>query len=423
MISRRAILRGALASAAAPRSIDREALVRRHNPLIRKPDPMTPLSVGNGEFAFTADITGLQTFPDFYENAMQLGTESQWGWHSFLNPDGYRLEHTLVCYDSHGRKVCYPEQAGNRASDRAKKASEWLRVNPHRIDLGRIGLLLRTRDGGEARISEIKEPDQTLDLWRGVLESRFLFDGQPVRVLTVCHPERDLIAMRVDSPLVSQQRLGIRVAFPYPAAGWSKAAEWNQPDRHHTRSKIAIHGAVFERKLDETTYYAAARWSPGAAMKPAGPHRYECFAGGAGALEMVIAFAERSAPQDLPDFNATHSAAEAHWRRFWRLGGAIDLSSSADPRAPELERRMVLSQYLTAIQCAGSLPPQETGLVTATAGTGNSISRCTGGTRRTSRCGDDCRCSSEVLAWYESILPMARQRPSVRATTASAGRR
>jgi len=35
---------------------------------------------------------------------------------------------------------------------------------------------------------------------------------------------------------------------------------------------------------------------------------------------------------------------------------------STDERAGELERQIVLSQYLTAIQCAGSLPPQETGL-------------------------------------------------------------
>ena len=32
------------------------------------------------------------------------------------------------------------------------------------------------------------------------------------------------------------------------------------------------------------------------------------------------------------------------------------------PGAREIERRVVLSQYQTAIQCAGSLPPQETGL-------------------------------------------------------------
>ncbi|HOF21608.1 MAG TPA: hypothetical protein PLO24_10160, partial [Bacteroidales bacterium] len=33
-----------------------------------------------------------------------------------------------------------------------------------------------------------------------------------------------------------------------------------------------------------------------------------------------------------------------------------------DPRAPELERRVILSRYLTRIQCSGSLPPAETGL-------------------------------------------------------------
>jgi len=42
---------------------------------------------------------------------------------------------------------------------------------------------------------------------------------------------------------------------------------------------------------------------------------------------------------------------------------AVDLSGSSDPRAPELERRIVLSQYLTAINSAGSMPPQETGRV------------------------------------------------------------
>ncbi|MGH9820700.1 MAG: glycoside hydrolase family 65, partial [Pyrinomonadaceae bacterium] len=43
-------------------------------------------------------------------------------------------------------------------------------------------------------------------------------------------------------------------------------------------------------------------------------------------------------------------------------GAVVDLAGSKDPRAKELERRIVLSQYLTAIQCSGSMPPQETGL-------------------------------------------------------------
>ncbi len=51
-----------------------------------------------------------------------------------------------------------------------------------------------------------------------------------------------------------------------------------------------------------------------------------------------------------------------YWQNFWENGGAVDLSGSTDPRAKELERRIILSQYLTRIQCAGNTPPQETGL-------------------------------------------------------------
>ncbi len=47
----------------------------------------------------------------------------------------------------------------------------------------------------------------------------------------------------------------------------------------------------------------------------------------------------------------------------WETSGVVDFSDCTDPRAPELERRFVLSQYLTKIQNSGSLPPQETGLV------------------------------------------------------------
>lgn len=56
--------------------IDREALVRRHDVVTTGTDPKSPAQVGNGEFAFGVDITGLQTFVPF-------NTMAQWGWHSF----------------------------------------------------------------------------------------------------------------------------------------------------------------------------------------------------------------------------------------------------------------------------------------------------------------------------------------------------
>ena len=64
----------------------------------------------------------------------------------------------------------------------------------------------------------------------------------------------------------------------------------------------------------------------------------------------------------LPTPQAVFCGEPIHWKNFWTSGAAVDLSGSRDPRAKELERRVVLSQYLTAIQCSGSMPPQETGL-------------------------------------------------------------
>ena len=45
--------------------IDREALVERNSPVVTAFDSLASLSVGNGEFAYTVDIAGLQTGPGY----------------------------------------------------------------------------------------------------------------------------------------------------------------------------------------------------------------------------------------------------------------------------------------------------------------------------------------------------------------------
>ncbi len=81
-----------------------------------------------------------------------------------------------------------------------------------------------------------------------------------------------------------------------------------------------------------------------------------------GALEFVCSFSPQKITGNRLTFAGTKAASAAHWPQFWQSGGAIDLSASKDPRWKELERRIVLSQYLLAVQEAGSLPPQESGL-------------------------------------------------------------
>ena len=63
-------------------AIDRKKLVEHHNPKLKDVDTTSPLTVGNGEFAFTADVTGLQSLYNAYREDCPLCTMSQWGWHT-----------------------------------------------------------------------------------------------------------------------------------------------------------------------------------------------------------------------------------------------------------------------------------------------------------------------------------------------------
>jgi len=42
------------------------------------------------------------------------------------------------------------------APERNKKASDWFRQNPHRLQLGNLGFILLKKDGSEAHIQDIK---------------------------------------------------------------------------------------------------------------------------------------------------------------------------------------------------------------------------------------------------------------------------
>ena len=337
--------------------MDRTALVRRHNPVLRRIDPLSPLSIGNGEFAFTADITGLQTFPAAYEKAMPLCTLSQWGWHT--SPRAFDAKALrLTSYDTHGRIVDYATDSRGQTD-----LYDWLRENPHRLHLGQIGLHLTASDGHTVQLTALTEPEQRLDLWTGILSSRFKVEGQPVTVKTAVHPDQDVLAVTIESVLVEKGELAVRIAFPYGSPNM-QAADWEHPERHQSTT-ISRRDQRLDllRVLDGDQYFVALGWRGQARVVETGVHTYLLIPAGAKPrMEFVTAFAPHALPESLPSTAATFEASERHWRRFWTEGAAIELAGSRDRRAPEIERRVVLSQYLTAIQCSGSRPPQETGL-------------------------------------------------------------
>lgn len=340
-------------------AIDRRAVVARHNVVHESAKAEHFLQVGNGEFSFSMDVTGLQTLDREFDPAIPLHTMSNWGWHSFPNDDGYRYEQTLSEFKVDGRTVTYADRQGS-------PAGEYFRVNPHRVNLARIGLWWEGQDAdGGADRADLTEIHQELDVWSGCVTSRYKFRGERVVVKTVADPESDAASFRVTSPLLASGKLGIAVRFSYPAGVWGpQVDDFTRPNDHETQWLGSGQHGVFRRTLDEWTYTAAIVSRDEPSVESLGPHAWRFTWPQAETAEFTIAFSPsvETQSQSVKTFRETQAAAATHWEQFWQSGGVLDLGAVDDPRAREIERRVVLSQYLTAIQ-NGSMPPAETGLV------------------------------------------------------------
>lgn len=346
--------------------IDRYELVKRHNPVLKDFDLSSPLSVGNGEFAFTVDATGLQTFPRVYDDATPLCTQSQWGWHSF--PPSKREDFTrdklkAKKYNVYGREVGY-----YTSSEGQEELFHWLRQNPHKLNLCNIGfdfsdLGFSNFDQREIGLIDKGSIYQELDMWRGKITSNFSIDGYPVNVVTTCHPEFDAVSVRIKSALIGAEKLKVAFRFPY-GSPLKNASDWESDDRHET--KVIFSGENFVdllRIIDDERYFVRISFNKGAEFLRQGRNCFCLKASyGIDLIEFSCMFSPTPIRQTLLDFEDVERASSRYWESFWLEGGAIELAESEDSRAIELERRIILSRYLTAIQCCGFMPPQETGL-------------------------------------------------------------
>ncbi|WP_205880753.1 hypothetical protein [Limisphaera ngatamarikiensis] len=338
--------------------LDRRAIVRRHEPRFTRFDPFGALTVGNGRFAFTADVTGLQTLAEACEKEFPLCTTADWAWHTIPAPSGLDPEKfQYEDFDTYGRKVGYATRAEGQ-----EELFRWLRENPHRFHLGRLAFAAGQPELRHPAPEEIRAVEQHLNLWEGLLTSRFEWRGRTVQVRTGCHPELDLLAVEIESGALADGSLVVVLRFPYGSPSVAMA-DWSVPDRHTTRVEQQWSGGLrLERVLDETRYHVVWRWEDRAEAQPAGPHEWVLRSRGP-VLRFVLGFSPEAFPRRLPRVAEVWSAAARFWNRFWTEGGAVDFDGSTDPRAEELERRVVLSQYNTALHCAGRLPPAETGLL------------------------------------------------------------
>ncbi|MDA3929868.1 MAG: hypothetical protein PF541_13030 [Prolixibacteraceae bacterium] len=341
--------------------INRKELVERHTIEINRFDSLSPLSIGNGNFAFTVDFTGLQTFPKEFNKGIPLGTQSNWGWHSFPNTENYSLDQTYKSYQVGDKTVNYVHDYRDEIESERAKASAWLRANPHRMNLGSLGFVLLKSNGDTVSISEVENISQKLHLYSGKIDSYFEVEGIPVRVQTVCHPNSDVIAVRVSSELLKNKQLSINYQFNQIDNNWRNSITMLKDSNQIEVRQQSENELILKREVDDFAQNTHLLCKNGLIISK----ENSCIVTSINEseeLELSCSFSTGKDSTKLNSFEVIENYSAKSWKEFWESGSAADFSNCTDPRAFELERRVVLSQYLTRIQCAGDIPPQETGL-------------------------------------------------------------
>ncbi|KAI8949545.1 Six-hairpin glycosidase-like protein [Xylaria longipes] len=332
--------------------IDRKSVVRRFNPRRNASSTTTPLQVGNGNFAFGVDITGLQTFSPF-------ATMSTWGWHNFSLPTtpGQTSVEDFVGLDwwTHDRLVKY-----NQPNPAQSDISNWLIQNPQRLNLARIGLSF---NGEETIEDELEGKTQELDLWTGKILSSFKYKGTAIHVETWTDASSDTIGVSIESELLAKGSLSIFFDFPLPTRNKFDApfvGVFNATSSHRTTLRSRKGAATIRHDLDETSYDVSFNWnSPANISGPAkGTHRYLLQPSGKEDIALSVTFSLDATRAQVPSLVQIKRASRGWWESFWNSGAFVDLSATTSTKAAELQRRIILSQYLTAVNSASAYPPQ-----------------------------------------------------------------
>lgn len=376
--------------------INRLDIIASFNPHLTDINPQSPLSVGNGRFCYTADITGMQTLYEEYSAETPLCTMAEWGWHTKKadNEKGfYTLDDVrMTPYNYCKRTVTYPrvKYEGNEA------AYDWVRQNPHKFNLAKIGLYFHNEP---IKAGSIYCINQTLDITTGILKSSFRLNVNSnnnvrtlnniaadnintnaiidnlVTVYTICDDNSDTVAFYISSGLL-QCGLSVNIAFPYASCDIT-GSDWNNTDGHSN----FLNASHIHRQIDDTAYYVnfningtgtsqhtannstitsdsnvtinKCNNSAAATIKSNGIHSYNITTTD-DELNMSVNFNKSiytPATYDTIAGNSRH-----FWHNYWTTGKFLNSDNK------ELMRRVILSQYLLVINDSGYIPPAETGL-------------------------------------------------------------
>lgn len=331
---------------------NRADAVRRYNPVVTGIDSLSSLTLGNGNFAFTVDATGLQTFPQRYRNGIPLTTLSNWGWHDFENPAHIKAEDVRVMRQLQPNRKPASYADWNDSDAWQAQAAQWLIQNPNRLNLGIVGLNFEHPE-------LIDSVHETLDLWAARVQSRFNYNHHHYEVQTVCDPDEDIMSSYIHADTTVQ----IVLRLPRPTGQcYDDAADYSHNGHGVTMVDYYSQGVVLRHDINDASYYISLHWTGRPRMKRTSDGL--TLTSNDSTLQFYVHYTcqgEKVITADMP-FADFSMAAAGQMAEYWTRGMFVDFNDSADSCTRQLAREVMLSRYLMGVEGCGMMPMQDTGL-------------------------------------------------------------
>lgn len=273
-------------------------------------DISNPLTVGNGNFAFTCDVTGVQTLYEAYRR-IPLCTMSNFIW-AQRNTEG-QIPYQEYARAQDGAPIRY-------MTDTESKDYDKFRDDVFKFDLFKLVFLYKNE---RLKQEQIEVVSQQLSLYDGILISKFKIEGILVEVETKIPQNHNNLQIKIQTKL---KDLALKIIFFEPASTMEGRTEKQssyevEQNVFFIKSELASYALYFKTNLprEDSVFYTKDK------------------------AYLIFSF-----HQDFEDDNAMHDY--------------FSKAKSLDTGDEELNRRLVLSLYLLKVNTLGIYPPAETGL-------------------------------------------------------------
>jgi hypothetical protein len=287
--------------------INRYELVSEYNIENTVIDSLIGLRVGNPQFEFRVDMTGLQSFPEYYSGDKQSGT-----------------------------------------------VATWTKSNPCNFNLGKVGLQILKKDGKEISVNDLKESVQKLNLWTGEIESMFRVDDIPVSLKTVCHTDYDMISVKISSGLIADGRLRIKIVFG-PDDSNDVRYIHSSDNKNITRIISDTNNITILNRIKDQENYFILLWRNGSVLREVSNQGYF--------LEPVrtdsvfsfsCQFMSDTLNGRVQNFGETFAASKKSQSIFWNSLDENDFRKYAGSKDRKLKKHSMLLKYFDRIACSNS---------------------------------------------------------------------